>query len=156
MERFLFCVTEVATELFRAFRARDISAAAGFYQHPASPTQRARELEGDMSNTILTTSKKWLGSAALATTVLGGFLLFGGANTAKADDGDGYRFERQVQYTEWRANEAAERFGYRSREAKHWRHENHEARERLEHFRHEYREHHRRYRDYDRDDYRRW
>ena len=100
--------------------------------------------------------RKSLGSMALATMALGGLLLFSGATNAKADDGDGYRYERQVQYTEWRAHEASENFGYYSREARHWRHENHEARERLEHFRHEYREHHRRYRDYDRDDYRRW
>ena len=104
-----------------------------------------------MSNSKFVSTKRWFGSTALATAVLGGLLLFAGATNARADD-DGYRYERQVQYTEWRAREAAELFGYYSREARHWRHENHEARERLEHWRHEYREH-RRYRDYDRDDY---
>jgi len=110
-----------------------------------------------MTNLKAGNSKRWFGSMALATAALGGFLLFGGATNAKANDDDGYRLERKVQYTEWRANEAAEHFGYYSHEARHWRHENHEARERLEHWRHEYRERHRRYRDYDRDDYyRRW
>ena len=105
-----------------------------------------------MSSLQKVNRRKWLGSMALATMALGGLLLFSGATNAKADDGDGYRYERQVQYTGWRAHEAAENFGYYSHEARHWRHENHEARERLEHFRHEYREHHWR----DRDDYRRW
>jgi hypothetical protein len=109
-----------------------------------------------MSSAQVLKGKKWLGSMAFATAVFGGFLMFAGATNARADDDDGYRYERQVQYTEWRAHEAAENFGYYSHEAKHWRHENHEAREKLEHWRHEYREHHRRYRDYDRDGYRRW
>lgn len=95
-----------------------------------------------------------LGKMAIATAALG-LVLFAGASTARADDGDGYRYRRQVQYTEWRAREAAERFGYYSREARHWRHENREARERLEHFRREQWKHHR-YRDYDRDYDRRW
>jgi hypothetical protein len=110
-----------------------------------------------MSNANKGTRQPWFGSTALATAVLGGFLMLGGATSARADDDDGYRFRREVQVTEWRANEAAEHFGYYSREAKHWRHENREARQRLRHWQHEYREHHRRYRDYDRDDdYRRW
>jgi len=83
-------------------------------------------------------------SMALATAVLGGFMLFSGASYARAQDRDDYyRYDRQVQYTNSRAHEAAERYGYFSREAKHWRHENHEAKERQKHFRHEYREHHR-------------
>ncbi len=89
-------------------------------------------------------SKKWNRSLALATAVLGGFLMFAGASGAKADD-DFYRFDRQVRYTEWRAREAEENFGYNSREAKHWRHENHEARERAEHYRKEYWKHRERY-----------
>ena len=108
-----------------------------------------------MSSVQNVNRRKWLGSVTLATMALGGLLLFSGATNAKADNGDGYRYERKVQYTEWRAHEASENFGYYSHEARHWRHENHEARERLEHFRHEYREHHRRDRDYYRDDYRR-
>jgi len=86
--------------------------------------------------------KKWMGSMALATAMLGGFMLISGATNAKAADRDDYdyRYDRQVRYTEWRAHEAAERYGYYSREAKHWRHENHEARERGRHSRHEYRD----------------
>jgi hypothetical protein len=92
---------------------------------------------------------RWMGRAALATAVVGSFLLFSGASNAAVADRD-RDYDRQVQYTEWRAHEAAEQFGYNSREAKHWRHENHEARERREHFWHEYREHHKRYnRDFD-------
>lgn len=98
--------------------------------------------------------KRWLTSMGLATAVLGGVLLFGGASNAKADD-DCYRVERNVQYTGWRAHEASEEFGYFSREARHWRHENHEARERLGHCRHRHRDYYNR--NYDRDDYyRRW
>lgn len=86
-------------------------------------------------------SRKWIGSMALATAVLGGFMLFSGVPNAKAADWDDHRYDRDVQYTEWRAHEAAERFGFYSWEARHWRHENHEARERrARHFRHEYRE----------------
>jgi hypothetical protein len=109
-----------------------------------------------MKNAQSKGGKKWLGSMALATAVLGGFILFSGASNARAADWDDYGYyspyDRQVQYTEWRAHEAAERFGYHSREAKYWRHENHEARERAEHFRHEQRERRERhYRDsYDR------
>jgi hypothetical protein len=106
-----------------------------------------------MTNLKTGNSKRWCASMALATASLGGFLLFAGAGSAKANDYDCYRVERRVEETDWRAHEAAEEFGYYSRAAKHWRHENHEARERLEHCRHEYREHYRRYRDYDRDDY---
>jgi hypothetical protein len=113
--------------------------------------KNAQELNGK--------NKKRLGSMALATALLSGFMLFSGASGAKADDWDGRGYDRQVQYTEWRAREAAENFGYYSREARHWRHENHEARERAEHYRRDYwkhrdryeREH--RYRYYDRDRY---
>ena len=101
-----------------------------------------------MKNLQTQSGKRWMRSMALATAVLGGFLLFSGASNTKAADWDDYRYDRKVQYTEWRAHEAAERYGYYSREARHWRHENHEARERRQnHFRHEYREH------YDRDRY---
>lgn len=70
--------------------------------------------------------KKWMGTMALATAVLGGVMLFAGASNAKAVDWDDHSYHRQVRYTEWR-------------------HENHEAREREKHFRHEYRERHERY-----------
>ena len=100
-----------------------------------------------MKNAARKSGSKWMGSMALATAVLGGFMLFSGAANAKAADRDDYGYDRQVQYTERRAHEASERFGYFSREAKYWRHENHEAKERAKHFRHEYREHHERDRD---------
>ncbi len=104
-----------------------------------------------MKNEQRSGGKKWMESMALATAVLGGFMLFSGATNVRAADRDDY--DRRVQYTEWRAHEAAERYGYNSREAKHWRHENHEARERERHFRHERHERrerrlrHERYRD---------
>jgi hypothetical protein len=82
--------------------------------------------------------KRSVGTLALATAVLGGFMLFADASNAKAADWGDHSRDRQVRYTEWRAQEAAERFGYNSREARHWRHESHEAREREKHFRHEY------------------
>ena len=97
-----------------------------------------------MSDANSKTSRRWRGSLALATMVLGGFMLFAGASNVKADD-DFYRYDRQVRYTESRAREAEECFGYNSREAKHWRHENHEARERAEHYRKEYWKHRNRY-----------
>ena len=95
---------------------------------------------------------KSIGTIRLAAAVLGGFLLFAGAASAQAADRD-RDYDRQVQYTQWRAHQAAERFGYNSWEAKHWRHENHEAREREKHFWHEHREHRNEYRDYHRDRY---
>ncbi len=82
---------------------------------------------------------------ALATAVLGGFLLFAGAQTAKANDWDDGN--RRVAYTDWRLHESIERYGYYSPQANHWRHERHEAYERLAHRRHEWREHHRGYDD---------
>jgi hypothetical protein len=107
-----------------------------------------------MKNTQSKTGKISKSTMALASAVLGGFMLFAGASNAKAADWDDHRRDRQVRYTEWRAHEAAERFGYNSREARHWRQENHEAREREKHFRHEFRERHERYdRDHDRDRY---
>ena len=105
-----------------------------------------------MKNEQRSRGKKWVGSMALATAVLGGFMLFSGATGVKAADRDDYDYGRQVQYTEWRAHEAAEHYGYNSREAKHWRHENHEARERERHFRHERRERRERH-ERDRDRY---
>ena len=100
----------------------------------------------NMKNAQSIHGKRWVGTLALATAVLGGFMLFADVANAKAADWGDHSRDRQVRYTEWRAHEAAERFGYDSREARHWRHENHEAREREKHFRHEYRERHERYR----------
>jgi len=81
-----------------------------------------------------------LGKTALATIVLG-LLLAAGAPAAKANDWDDCN--RRASYTDWRYNQAVERFGPYSGEARHWAHERHEAYEHLEHLRHEYREHHR-------------
>lgn len=86
-----------------------------------------------------------LGKAALATVALGGFLLFSGAPAAKANDRDDGN--RRVAYTEWRYNEAVERFGPYSSSARYWAHERHEALERRAHYNHEWRERHR---DWDR------
>ena len=114
---------------------------------PKAAPSMGKKMEEHMKNVQSKYGKKWMGSMALATAVLGGFMLFSGASNAKAADRDDYRYGRQVQYTEWRAHEAAERYGYYSREARHWRHENHEARERASHFRHERHERRERHRD---------
>ncbi len=89
------------------------------------------------------------GKAFLATAALGGFLLFAGAPSAKANDWDDCN--RRAAYADWRLQESIEHFGYYSPQARYWRHERHEAYERLEHNRrderrwreHEWREHHR-------------
>ena len=80
---------------------------------------------------------------ALATAALG-MVLAAGAPAARANDWDDCN--RQISYTQWRYNQAVERFGPGSSEARHWAHERQEAYEHLEHLRHKYREHHR---DYD-------
>ena len=85
------------------------------------------------------------GKAVFATAALSGLLLLAGAPAAKANDWDDCN--RRVAYANWRYNEAVERFGPYSRDARYWAHERHEAYERQEHLRHEYREHHRDYDD---------
>ena len=90
---------------------------------------------------------KLLGKTALATAALG-FLLAAGAPAVKANDWDDCN--RRISYTQMRYNEACERYGPYSSQARHWAHERHEAYAHLEHLRHEYREHHR---DYDHDRY---
>jgi hypothetical protein len=91
------------------------------------------------------------GKAALATAALGGFLLFAGAPSAQANSLEDCN--RRAVYTQYRYNEAVERYGPYSSSARHWAHERHEAVERCERIRQEWREHHR-----DRDDryYRDW
>src|SRR5260370_19323575 len=80
------------------------------------------------------------GKAFLATAVLGGFLLFAGAPSAKANGWDDCN--RRVAYTNWRLHEAIVYFGYYSPQADYWRHERFEAYARLERYRrHESREH---------------
>jgi len=46
---------------------------------------------------------------------LGGLMLFTGVSSAKAADWDDHPYDREARYTEWRAHEAAERFGYARR-----------------------------------------
>jgi hypothetical protein len=86
----------------------------------------------------------------LATAALGGFLLFAGAPSAKADNWE--NCDRRANYSERRYHEAVEHYGPNSREARHWAHERREAYECMKHARHEWREN---YRDrdygYDRD-----
>ena len=53
--------------------------------------------------------KGWKRSIALATVVLGGFVLFAGAGGARASDGDDHRDDRQRQYSERRVDQR-ERF----------------------------------------------
>jgi hypothetical protein len=62
------------------------------------------------------------GKAALATAALGGFFLFAGVPSAKADD-----CQRRIAKTEHELGEAIEDHGYNSRQANHWRHERAEA-----------------------------
>jgi hypothetical protein len=78
--------------------------------------------------------------AFLATAILGGFLLFAGAPSAKANYWDDCN--RRVAYTDWRLHEAIVHFGYYSPEVDYWRYQRHEAYEALERYRrHEWREH---------------
>jgi hypothetical protein len=73
------------------------------------------------------------GKAVLASAALGGFLLFAGAPGAKANGWDDCN--RRVSYTQYRYNEAAERYGPYSSAARHWAHERHEAYERCDRYR---------------------
>lgn len=63
--------------------------------------------------------------------------LFAGAPRAKADDWDDCN--RRIARANWQLHEAVEDYGYDSRQARHWRHELHEAYERQEHLRRKYR-----------------
>jgi hypothetical protein len=76
-----------------------------------------------------------LGKTALATAALG-ILLAAGAPAAKANDWDSCN--RRLSYTEYRYNQAVERFGPYSGEARHWAHERREAYVRLERLRQEH------------------
>ena len=77
------------------------------------------------------------GKAALASVVLGGFLLFAGAPDAKASGWDDCN--RRVSYTQYRYNQAIERFGPYSSAARHWAQQRREAYARCERFRREHR-----------------
>ena len=66
--------------------------------------------------------KSLFGKAALAAAALGGFFLFAGAPSAKADS-----CQRRIAHAEHELGEAIEDHGYYSRQADRWRHERHEA-----------------------------
>jgi hypothetical protein len=69
--------------------------------------------------------------ATLASALAGGFLLLGGATTARADSRDGCY--RNVQKWESKLGRDANRYGFNSRQANHDRHELAETRESCEH-----------------------
>jgi len=77
--------------------------------------------------------KSLFGKAALATAVLGGFLVLAGASAAKAE-GQG-EYNRHLDAANWQLHEAIEHFGYNSPQARSWRHEQHEAYEQAERYR---------------------
>ena len=69
----------------------------------------------------------FLGKVALATAALAGLLVFAGTPRAMADSDD---CQRRISRVDYKLHEAAERHGWNSRQADHWRHELREARER--------------------------
>jgi len=91
-------------------------------------------MKGLTSNLASILRKTALVSAAL------GLLLAAGAPAARANDWDDSN--HRIAYTQMRYNEACQRYGPYSSQARHWAHERTEAYERLEHLRHQYREHH--------------
>ncbi len=90
-------------------------------------------------NVLSKNSTKLFGKATLAAAALGGFLLFAGAPSAKANNWQDC--DRRVDRAEWKLHEAIEHHGYYSRQADHWRHELREERERCWRERREWREH---------------
>lgn len=68
-----------------------------------------------------------LGRITLAAAALAGLLAFTAAPSVKADDDD---CQRRIVKADHKLHEAAERHGWDSSQAEHWRHELHEARER--------------------------
>jgi len=89
--------------------------------------------------------KSLLRKAALASAVLGGFLLFAGAPGAQANAWDDCN--HRAAYTDMRYRQAVAHYGFYSRQARHWAQERDEAWGRCERLRHEWREYH-----HDRDD----
>jgi hypothetical protein len=91
--------------------------------------------------------------------VLGALAFLAAAPRARADAWDDCN--RRIAYAHWQLHEAIEDHGYDSRQARHWRHELHEAYERQEHLRRRYRDEQwrerewRERRDYNREYYRR-
>ena len=104
--------------------------------------------------------KSLFAKAPLVTAVLGGFVLFAGAPSAKADN-----CQHRIARAEHELGEAIEDHGYNSRQADRWRHERHEAYEACGYYRdrggyyrdergnyyYRYDGDRDRYRDYDRD-----
>ena len=104
--------------------------------------------------------KSLFGKAPLVTAVLGGFVLFAGVPSAKADN-----CQHRIARAEHELGEAIEDHGYNSRQADRWRHERHEAYEACGYYRgrdgyyrdergnyyYRYDGDRDRYRDYDRD-----
>ena len=88
--------------------------------------------------------KALFGKAAFAAAALGGFFLFAGAPSAKADS-----CQRRIAHAEHELGEAIEDHGYYSRQADHWRHERHEAYEACGRYRDDARYQQRFYRDRD-------
>ncbi|HYW67274.1 MAG TPA: hypothetical protein VFB10_11255 [Candidatus Dormibacteraeota bacterium] len=82
-------------------------------------------------------SKSLFRKAALASAVLGGFLLFAGAPGAKANAWDDCN--RRAAYTEMRYRQAVAHYGPYSTQARHWAHERYAATERCERLRHDWR-----------------
>jgi hypothetical protein len=78
--------------------------------------------------TFLNRSWKFLGKAALPTAALAGLLAFTGTPRALAAYGDDC--QRRIARADYKQHEAAERHGWDSRQADHWRHELREARQR--------------------------
>ncbi len=85
----------------------------------------------------------------LATLILGGALMLGGATSAEAHNRE--QCGRRIERAEWKLDEAIQRHGYYSPQADHRRHELWEARERCWRQNREWSEHHRRWRE-DRND----
>jgi len=77
------------------------------------------------------------GKTILASAVMGGFLLFAGVPSAKANGWDDCN--RRVSYTQSRYREAVERHGPYSSAARHWAHERNEAYARCDRYRDHYR-----------------
>ena len=71
-------------------------------------------------------AKGW--KTALLTAAFGGFLLFGAAGRAEAQDF--YKCQRNIEKHEWKLQREINRHGFYSRQADHQRHELREARER--------------------------
>jgi len=93
---------------------------------------------------------KTLVKSALAASLAGGLLLFGGAATVRAADFDSCH--RNVEKWESRLDRDIDRHGFDSRQANHDRHELREAREKCERYYRDYwRDHYNHDRDYDRD-----